>query len=68
MDKFGEGLLAVVSGAFTLAIIAVIFSSKGQAPQVIGSAGKSLSTVISAATNPYSGGNTFALRNSYGDW
>lgn len=55
MDKALNALLAIVSGVIGLAIVSVIFSKRGQAPEVITATGNALGGVIQAATNPYTG-------------
>lgn len=55
MDKAFNAILAVVSGIIGLAIVSVIFSKRAQTSDVIVATGGALSSVISAATNPYTG-------------
>src|ERR1700744_101167 len=55
MDKIGDGFLAIVSGIITLAIIAVIVSTRSQAPTVIGTTASGLAEGISAAVSPVTG-------------
>lgn len=49
MGKAGEALVAIVTAAFTVAIIALLFSAKSQTPAVLQAGGTALSSIISAA-------------------
>jgi Na+-translocating ferredoxin:NAD+ oxidoreductase RnfD subunit len=51
-------ITAALTGIFTLAIIATVFSKNAQTPQVLQMAGTALSGVIAAATAPVSGNAT----------
>jgi hypothetical protein len=51
-------ITAALTGIFTLAIIATVFSKNAQTGSVLTSAGTALSGVISAATAPVSGNAT----------
>jgi hypothetical protein len=55
MDNIVPGLLAIVGGAFTLAMASVIVSKQAQTPAVLQASGSALSTVISAAVSPVTG-------------
>lgn len=56
------GVVAVIGGIITLAIIAVVVSKQAQTPQVIQAGGSALASVIGAAVAPVSGGGS----NSFG--
>ena len=68
MPNISGGLLAFLSLAFGLAIVAVIVSQRAQTPTVISSAGTALSSVIAAAVSPVTGvsNNTFGSTGSVG--
>ena len=67
MQGLSGGLLAIVGGAFTLAIVAVLVAQRAQTPTVIGSAGTALANVIAAAVAPVtSSNNTFGSTGSVG--
>lgn len=55
MDKAAEVLLALITGAFGLAIIAVILSKNAQTGSVLTSFGTALSGIINAAVSPING-------------
>lgn len=55
MNDLVQGILAIVGGVITVAIISVIVSKNAQTPQVLQSAGGALSTVINAAVSPVNG-------------
>ncbi len=55
MNGVLNATLAIVSGVIGLAIVSVLMSKRSQTPQVIQSAGGALASVITAATNPYTG-------------
>ena len=54
MSNIGPGLIAVVAGILTLAMIAVVVSKNAQTSTVISGAGSALSSVIGAAVAPVS--------------
>jgi PRD1 phage membrane DNA delivery len=60
-EGVGAGLVAVVGGIITLAIIAVVVSRQAQTPQVLQAGGSALAAVIGAAVQPVTGNsqNTF---------
>jgi hypothetical protein len=58
MGQVSGLFLAIVGGAISLAIVAVVVSQRAQTPQVLGAAGSALSDVIQAAVSPL-GGSTF---------
>ena len=57
MDSAVKAVLAIVAGAITLAIIAVVVSNQAQTPAVIKSAGDALGNVIGKAVSPVTGQN-----------
>lgn len=58
MNQIGPGIIAIVAGVISLAIIAVLVSQKAQTSTVLTGAGTALSTVIQAAVSPVSGSST----------
>lgn len=69
MERFGNGLIAIVAGVIGLAVVAVIVSRNAQTPTVLTSAGSALSSVINAAVQPVSGnnlGNLLGSSSNYG--
>jgi hypothetical protein len=48
-------ITTILAGVFTLAIVAVVFSSKATTAAVLGGAGTALSSVIQAAVSPVTG-------------
>lgn len=70
MNDLTAAILAIVGGAFTLAIVSVVLSQRAQTASVIGASGTALSNVIAAAVNPITmnnptslGSNTFSTAN-----
>ena len=57
MEKAGEAFVAIITGAFIVAIVAVIVSTRGQTPAVIQAGGTALSGIIRAAVGPVMGSN-----------
>jgi hypothetical protein len=55
MGQISGALLAIVSGAIALAIVAVVVSQRAQTPNVLSAAGGALANVIGAAVSPVSG-------------
>lgn len=55
MNNIGPLFIAIVGGAFTLAMLAVALSRKAQTSTVITSGGNALGSVISAAVAPVTG-------------
>ena len=58
MDKATEAIVAVISGAFVVAIVAVLMSSRSQTPSVLTSFGTALSGIIQAAVSPVAASST----------
>jgi len=61
MNDLTSAILAIVSGAFALAIISVLVSRQSQTPNVIQASGSALSGVIAAAVNPVTQSNPTSL-------
>jgi PRD1 phage membrane DNA delivery len=57
MERVSAGLIAIVTGAIGLAIVAVLVSQRAQTPSVLSAAGDALSSVIGAAVSPVTGGS-----------
>jgi len=57
-------ITTILAGAFTLAMVAVVFSKQAQTGTVLTQAGTALSSVIQAAVSPVSG---TAIGNSLGN-
>jgi hypothetical protein len=58
MERVSAGLIAIVTGAIGLAIVAVLVSQRAQTPSVLSAAGDALSSVIGAAVSPVTGGGS----------
>lgn len=54
MKDLGAGLLAIIGGAFTLALVSVVLSRNAATGQVIQASATGLSQVIAAAVKPVS--------------
>jgi membrane DNA delivery protein len=57
MDKAGEALIAIVTAAFTVAIVAVLVSQRANTSGVLTGFGQALSGIINAAVSPLGGGS-----------
>jgi hypothetical protein len=68
MNSIGPGVIAVIGGILTLAMLAVAVSKNAQTSAVFTGAGTALSTVIAAAVAPVSGSatNTFGTTTATG--
>ena len=68
MNSIGPGLIAIVGGIITLAMIAVAVSKNAQTSTVLTGAGTALSSVIAAAVAPVSASttNTFGSTTATG--
>lgn len=64
MNNVTSAVLAIVSGAFALAIISVVFSQRATTAQVIQAGSSGLSNVIASAVNPITMQNPTSLGNS----
>lgn len=58
MNSIGPGIVGIVAGIITLAIVAVIVSKNAQTSSVLTGAGTALSSVIGAAVQPVSSTGT----------
>lgn len=56
MKDFGSALLAIVGGAFSLAIISVLVSKNAQTGTVATDTGSAVASIIKAAVSPVTGG------------
>ena len=61
MSSIGPGIVAVIAGVITLAIVAVIVSKNAQTPQVLQGGGSALASIIGAAVQPVSGSGSNAF-------
>jgi hypothetical protein len=64
MNAIGPGLIAIVGGVITLAMIAVVVSKNAQSSAVLTGAGTALSSVIGAAVAPVSNSTGSTLGSS----
>lgn len=58
MDDAGRAITVVIGSVITLATVATILSLRANTANVIGAGGNALSSVISAAVAPVSGGGS----------
>lgn len=54
----------IITGIVAVAIVAVIFGSRSQAPAAIGSAGSAVSGIVGAAVQPVAGGGSSSFAPS----
>jgi len=66
MHQLTAATVSVLGAIIGLAIVAVLVSKNAQTPNVIGSAGTALSSVIGAAVQPVTGGSSSGLGNTSG--
>jgi hypothetical protein len=57
MNQIGATFVTVLASIVGLAMLAVVVSRRGQAPEVISAGGSALASVIGAAVSPLGGGN-----------
>jgi hypothetical protein len=57
MNQIGATFVTVLASLVGLAMLAVVVSRRGQAPEVISAGGSALASVIGAAVSPLGGGN-----------
>lgn len=55
MEGAGKALLAIITGAFVVAIVAMVVSQQSSAGTVITDFATGFSNIIKAATGPFSG-------------
>ena len=61
MNSIGPGIVAIIAGVLTLAMVAVILSKQAQTSTVLTGGGQALASIIGAAVQPVTGAtsNTF---------
>lgn len=59
-SEITNALVTVIVAIIGVAIIALIFSNQSNSVNVIKTSGSVLTSLLSTAVNPYSGGNTVA--------
>lgn len=64
MEKLTSAILAIVAGAFALAMLSVLVSKSAQTPQVLQSSGSALAAIIAAAVNPVTMNNPTSNGNN----